>query len=626
MPAPRHAKDLDPKNYPLAGSPTPATLKNIAFSLDGRSVLFREATNVAAELEQIEEEESSLSRNHGNIRSIRNTSSTPSIKEEEMSPSAQLLQNLTERPASPESIAEGESQSHLSGASQTRSGKGRNGKQRTIHSNMEPDSRLRAIHQPSPITPELRAERSTRRRQRAVAVEDTSLQNVFPSPAIEQQQISRARTHSLPQERFEQSVGHEIERTSSRTLSRASYDSAVPTPPIEPEDISIPENRLSARALSSIPTRLHVSQSPSVQDGTLPSPSLSPVTAAINTQQNEYFADIDSNSEFGSQFGHSIGVWNGGHFEQSPSHARYESPAMTETALSDDEHSELVKPAPPSVRDIPAMLNLFEALPDGMKSYVMHQLLRRCPKSTLHVVADAVNPVLKCDFLTLLPAELGLNILRYLDLQSLCRASQVSKKWRQMINSDERAWKELFEADGYTLPEGELQQAIVQGWGWQDPWGPQGREMDLSRASSTRIDGEAGSAGFLSIPKLPVISSLRRSKRKAATQLTNRSKMAKRQAMSRETSVDLESMDWMAQMSTVEGPYNAANAAVLAVPNPELPIPSLKGLHLYKSLYRRHHLIRRNWMSEETKPHHLAFKAHGSHVVTCLQFDTSTLR
>jgi len=468
-------------------------------------------------------------------------------------------------------------------------------------------------------------ERSTRRRPQAVAAENTSSQNVLPSPAIEQQQVSRARTHSLHQEPFEQSVGHEIERMSSGTLSRASYDSAVPTPPVEPEDLSIPENGLSARALSSIPTRLHVSQSPSVLDGTLPSPSLSPVTAAINTQQNEYFADVDSSSEFGSQFAHSVGVWNGGHFEQSPSHARYESPAMTEAALSDDEHSELVKPAPHSVRDIPAMLNLFEALPDGMKSYVMHQLLRRCPKSTLHVVADAVNPVLKCDFLTLLPAELGLNILRYLDLQSLCRASQVSKKWRQMINSDERAWKELFEADGYTLPEGELQQAIVQGWGWQDPWGPQGREMDLSRMSSARVDSEAGSAGVPGIPKLPVISSLRRSKRKAATQLTNRSKMAKRQAMSRETSVDLESVDWMAQMSTVEGPYNAANAAVLAVPNPELPVPSLKGLHLYKSLYRRHHLIRRNWMSEETKPHHLAFKAHGSHVVTCLQFDTDKI-
>lgn len=624
MPAPRHANHLDPKNYPLAASPTPATLRNITFSLHGRSVLFREASDAVAKLEQIEEEETLLQRNNGTLRNIRNTRSTPFVKEEEMSPSAQLLQTLTERPASPESIAEVESPVDVPGIAEPSSTKTcRNGKQKAVHSSVKSQSRLRAVQRQEPVSPETRPERSTRRRPPAVILESSS-ENVLPSPAIEQH-VTRGRPLSSQPDRFELSVATDTDRRSSRTLSRASYDSAVPTPPVEPEDMPVPEIRLSARALSSIPTRLHVSPSPSVLDGTLPSPSLSPVTAAVNTHQNEYFADIDSNSEFGSQFGQPMGVWNGSHLEQTPSHGRYESPAMTEAALSDDEYSEVVDSTAPSVRDIPAMLNLFEALPDGMKSYVMHQLLRRCPKTTLHVIADAVNPVLKCDFLTLLPAELALNILRHLDVQSLCRAAQVSKKWRHMINSDEKAWKELFEADGYTLPEGELQQAIAQGWGWQDPWGSEGRETDMSQPLTIRTDSEAGTPSPSTVRKPSIMSSLRRSKRKAATQLTNRSKMAKRQVISRETSVDLESVDWMAQMSTAEGPYNAANAAVLAVPSPELPVPSLKGIHLYKSLYRRHHLIKRNWMSEETKPHHLAFRAHGSHVVTCLQFDTDKI-
>lgn len=631
MPSPEHATDLDPKLYPLAAIPTPVALRNVEFALGGKSVVFREASDTMAELEQIAEEESLLQRNHGLISNLRDTTPLPLVEQEKnvlrnpLSPSAQLLSGLGERPASPESAAEIDSQADAAVASsqERQTLVRRNGKQRAALPNPRSHPRLRAVQRSTPVTPETRPERTLRRRPRPVPAQTDIAQNVLPSPVIEQHPFpSRGDSHSLAanQEASGLSFGPRNVLPSSRTISRASYDSVVPTPPIEPEDVPLQERRLSSRALSSIPTRLHVSESPSVQDGTLPSPSLSPVTGGTNTQPNEYFADVDSNSDFSGAWG-----LRRSQFEETPSHGRYESPAMTDAAPSDDGHSDVRRGTTPSLRDIPSMLNFFEALPEAMKSYVMHQLLRRCPKSTLRVVADAVNPALKYDFLTLLPPELGQNILQYLDVQSLCRASQVSKKWRQIINSDERAWKALLDADGYVLPEGELQQAIGQGWGWQDPSGPEGREEDMSRPSSIKTDSEFGSPGPSTTRRPVATTSLRRSKRKAASQLTNRSKLAKRQATSREASVDMESGDWMAQMSTAEGPYNAANAAILAVPNPQLPLPSLKGLHLYKSLYRRHHLIRRNWMSDESEPHHLAFRAHGSHVVTCLQFDTDKI-
>ncbi|KAK5958241.1 SCF ubiquitin ligase complex subunit cdc4 [Knufia fluminis] len=626
MPNPEHANDLDPRIYPLAASPTPAALQNIGFSLGGKAVVFREATDTMAELDQIAEEERQLARKNGTIQTVQRSGSVPPIKKEHVAPSIRSLQEASERPASPESIAELDSQAEQGPAARTR----RSGKQRAVHPPARSHPRLRAVRNSNPVTPETRTERTSKQRPQAVSVEGRVARDVLPTPAIEHQQDGPRKAGSslaIQQGDGDFPVGQHSERRGSRTISRASYDSAVPTPPIEPDDLSLQERRLSPRALSSIPTRLHVSESPSIQDGTLPSPSLSPVTAGASTQHNEYFADIDDRSDFGSQFGHPHGPWSTGdsHYEDSPSHGRYESPAITETALSDDDLSDVGRSHASSVRDIPPMLNFFEALPDAMKSYVMHQLLRRCPKQTLQVVADVVNPVLKCDFLTLLPPELSMNIVRHLDVQSLCRASQVSKKWRQMLNSDERAWKELFDADGYSLPQGELQQAIVQGWGWQDPFGPDAREVNMSQAHSVKSDSEIGSPGPSTSRKPGASTSLRRSKRKAATQLTNRSKMAKRQATSRETSVDLSTGDWMSQLSTAEGPNNAANAAIVAVPNPELPVPTLKGLHLYKSLYRRHHLIKRNWMSEEAKPHHLAFRAHGSHVVTCLQFDTDKI-
>ncbi|KAH1307538.1 hypothetical protein KXX11_001823, partial [Aspergillus fumigatus] len=70
------------------------------------------------------------------------------------------------------------------------------------------------------------------------------------------------------------------------------------------------------------------------------------------------------------------------------------------------------------------------------------------------------------------------------------------------------------------------------------------------------------------------------------------------------------------------GPYAAANAAAAAVLYPEIGLPSLRGLHLFKSLYQRHHSIHKGWMKPNVKPKHIAFRAHDRHVVTCLQFDT----
>lgn len=70
-----------------------------------------------------------------------------------------------------------------------------------------------------------------------------------------------------------------------------------------------------------------------------------------------------------------------------------------------------------------------------------------------------------------------------------------------------------------------------------------------------------------------------------------------------------------------DGPLTAASAAAQAVPDPDLGLPSLRKLHLFKSLYRRHYMLQRSWTSGDIEPHHFAFAAHPSHVITCLQFD-----
>jgi len=377
------------------------------------------------------------------------------------------------------------------------------------------------------------------------------------------------------------------------------------------------------------------------QDMSLPSPSLSPVTAAANLQiRRSYFDDSTSQRHIGTMA------------LSSPPHEGTDEEDSTdldtsmlglwsdEKDMSNDHLDTLIEPSgqlvPSStMMDIPNMLDSFEAMPPEMKTYVMYQLLRRCPKPVLHFVAGTVNPALKCDFLNLLPSELCQNIIGHLDVRSLCRAAQVSKKWRQVIDADEKTWKRLFDARGFVMPPGELKRAIREGWGWQHGSGDDDWDKDLSEQDAIvnleGWDGPSGKGDHTSIPA-PLSdqqiqgAQMKRSKRKAPskTRIGSRKQQKKRDV----DSAAMAQYDYDALMklvSSTDGPYGAARAAVIAVPYSKIGLPTLRHLHLYKSIYRRHHLISSYWMQDKIEPKHLAFKAHQRHVVTCLQFDSDKI-
>lgn len=423
-------------------------------------------------------------------------------------------------------------------------------------------------------------------------------------------------------------------------FGRVSNAIAAPLLPVEADSVlDLVGSEQPERLIRPRPTVLNTT---TAQDMSLPSPSLSPVTAAANLHNRRgYFedsglADVSASTSFeypdGNFQDESGSDCSGGGLIRSPD--TITSGLAVRLATKTDSNNRQV--ANPTMMDIPVMLDSFEAMPPEMKTYVMYQLLRRCPKPVLHFVADAVNPALKCDFLSLLPLELCLNIVGYLDLKGLCRAAQVSRKWRNIINSDEKAWKQLFDDDGYNLPEGELQRAIQEGWGWQYASGAGDWERDLSKSMDTKPADECsdqstllGVADFVEAFKgdsEPSRVHGKRSKRKA----TSKSKAISRKQQRRKepgssNNIASDSGSWTQQIIAAEGPYAAANAALIAVPSPSNGIPSLKNLHVYKSIYQRHHLIRKSWMQDNVKPRHLAFRAHQRHVVTCLQFDADKI-
>ena len=375
------------------------------------------------------------------------------------------------------------------------------------------------------------------------------------------------------------------------------------------------------------------------QDASLPSPSLSPVTAAANLQSRRgYFEDSIRQPDVGRPALSSppqensgeddIGLRDlsgSGFWDDVPSKMKSQTSPMTGFPQSPTQTY--------SMMEIPTMLDSFQAMPDEMKSYVMYQLLRRCPKPLLQLVADVVNPALKCDFLNLLPLELCQTIIGHLDARSLCRAAQVSKKWRQVIDSDEKTWKALFDAEGFTLPAEEMQRAILQGWGWQHGSGADDWEKDLGDPEiigdrdllMARLTDDDGVGASIS-EQQTVCPQIKRSKRKAASKSKPSSrKQQKRKDTGTSGSARFDGEALLRHVSASHGPYAAAQAAALAVPTTKIGLPSLRSLNLYKSIFRRHYLISSNWMQDEIKPRHLAFKAHQRHVVTCLQFDTDKI-
>lgn len=78
------------------------------------------------------------------------------------------------------------------------------------------------------------------------------------------------------------------------------------------------------------------------------------------------------------------------------------------------------------------------------RALILQGLISQCCFPQLSVISHEISNLLKIDFLEMLPSELALKILCYLDCQSLCNAAQVSTKWKQLAD-DDRVWRYMCE-------------------------------------------------------------------------------------------------------------------------------------------------------------------------------------
>ncbi|EPS41939.1 hypothetical protein H072_4109 [Dactylellina haptotyla CBS 200.50] len=608
---PRSLGHLDAKEYPLAMTPTPLALKRFCFDLDGHPTYFRESDDPNQTLINLQNLVNGMKDGKGIIRVVEKGEhryQTPPISNSSSSLDAADIVSTNpgarKRPASPLSSAELPGKSlplqktkrrHTSKA-KTDAQPVRFSKQRaTINqtiitpssAHLENNSLLgqtaRQLRLNSGVSADLTSPQSWPTGSDYVRFGDTALKDMLNATSSYQ---SRPPLVFTP-----------TEQDGSRFLADSDQ--------MPPQFVGT-----STRALAEPPATLpHVARE--LSDGSaptsnneqpsLPSPSLSPVTAALNLgkSRTDYFSRSDGPDE---DPGSPLALSNTEEYMEDVDYPQFDDTQLPHGSSSLDRV--------PSLMQLPQMVDTFDLMPQAIKSYLMYQFLRRCDKNTLQFVAGVVNPALKCDFLARLPTELSLNIIKFLDYRSLASAAQVSKKWRILIDSDEWTWRRLFEADGYILADGELERAVREGWGYQDPEGFLDCEKDI------QIHLQKGA--FSSSSTL-LTNSIRKRK---VTRLSLKKSQKQRQTV--ESLGKDEFKELINDLSSNEG-FAAAVHAASTNPPPGVGLPSLTNLHLYKSLYRRHHIIRRSWVRPDVHPRHISFRGHQRFVVTCLQFDSEKI-
>ena len=80
--------------------------------------------------------------------------------------------------------------------------------------------------------------------------------------------------------------------------------------------------------------------------------------------------------------------------------------------------------------------SVFSAAPAKQRNLMLQGILAQCCFSQLSFLSANVRELIRIDFLTALPTELSFKILCYLDTTSLCKAAQVSQRWRSLADDD----------------------------------------------------------------------------------------------------------------------------------------------------------------------------------------------
>ena len=99
---------------------------------------------------------------------------------------------------------------------------------------------------------------------------------------------------------------------------------------------------------------------------------------------------------------------------------------------------------------LPSLVSHFEVLPDKLQQQLLMHLLRRSRMPTIQRLYGFAGLALKRDFISVLPQEVAMQILKKVDTKTLSSAVRVSKNWKRLIDSERSIWHQrLIDDDFY---------------------------------------------------------------------------------------------------------------------------------------------------------------------------------
>ncbi|KAL8788714.1 MAG: hypothetical protein Q9213_001528 [Squamulea squamosa] len=88
--------------------------------------------------------------------------------------------------------------------------------------------------------------------------------------------------------------------------------------------------------------------------------------------------------------------------------------------------------------------SLFSAAPAKHRNLMLQGILTQCCFPQLSYLSCNIRELIRIDFVTALPTEISVKVLCYLDTTSLCKAAQVSQRWRTLAD-DDFVWHKMCE-------------------------------------------------------------------------------------------------------------------------------------------------------------------------------------
>ncbi|KAI8603268.1 hypothetical protein EDD21DRAFT_424762 [Dissophora ornata] len=665
-PIPAH---LDPKIFPLADTPTPPALKKFCFDLNGQPTFFRENQENEQAMGQLEDALYNLSAS-AHQRALKSASEHGPYQKSRATHSNQKSENReTGNFSVTQEVVHGNGHDQSTTTTITRKSVEHPQNRCAPHSAWRSRERCRAKKRPaSPITPvgsvdvsmsqpmssssssQLGNPSTSSRHKGAEHADSTFLGRSSPPHKKSKRPWTNAHPHDQNNDALEAGSGPSSGRKMASSVSAPTF--AEFATPALPNPSSIAER---AREHHAQAIRLTGNVDPS----SLPSPSLSPTATTQNTA-------IGSSS-----LGAADGTVTRRRFKTAPTSFSHGQEGAAHTADADDDEEAYMSDADeegegheemeverslqqtgahhtPTLLDLPNVIATFDALPPSLQSYMLFHLLRRSPAPTLQFVSSVILATMKQDFLALLPVELSRNILRFLDGRSLCKAAQVSKQWRVVVDSDAHIWMHQFQKEGFAFEDREEEEAFAQRLGFDGHYGVRPSYQERKSLAKKRIIKGKGRPSHTvvrpaDLPESPLypndVTMLGEDEveNPMESALTHQGGSAKGHEWDSDTAEedgdgkeetfmtpdaappspttshtgrfnDMESEDEMMEQGPVEEPFGPMSPSTV---------------HPYKALFRRHWIIRQNWAKGRAK--YIQFTGHSDRVVTCLQFDSEKI-